>query len=334
MIPAPLSKVINVVSKVLAKDPVNDREEIIAAINGSLEMLYRHPATLELYFQVQNCATADYFNENCRNVQPTRFLGVVMPPQVKNVRELMTDGWAYQITERRVEGMCAPTFIPRRGTQERPQAEHLRPRLLERDILCGSRMVTFHSNSPEDCGKVIGLTYYDLNNNEQRVDVVLGNSPVGPDTSVGEITEIVFPERNGWITVNTAEGQILGRYHPSILIPIHEWFRLDAGCPRMNVTYRAVREPLPLVFDTDMVPFSDTYLWKLAVTAFQNATSMELNAGQANSLNRIMAQLSAASQADLANTNSNFNALLLSNTGRAALSTGMMFSRRTRGMRP
>ena len=327
MTPAPLSKVIRVVAKATSKDPVTDREQLVDLINGTLELLYRTESLVWLYFKDDGCVITENFTENCRNGPCTNFTGVVMPPQVHNVRELNTDGWQYEITQKRVNSGDY------RQSQNCPRkAEELPPRLLAHDIpSCGdSRVVTFRSDRQEDCGKLIGVRYYDLNNREQRVDMVLGPNRVATESSVGEFVEIVFPERCGWITVETDNGVELGRYHPSILTPVHQWFRLQATCTGIKTHYYGLKEPMPLVFDTDLVPFSDVPLWRLALKAFEHVDSMELTGAQQQGLARVYASLAAVTAADQRNDNMNFNTLLFPESGKAMLSTGRAMSQGSR----
>ena len=329
MTPAPLSKVLRIVSKVTGE---TDRSRLLDHINGTLEMLYRTEALMWLYFKEDGCRIMRVFTENCRNERtgPTRFLGVVLPSGVKNIRELNTDGWQFEITEERVDAHCWPSFSsPTPGRGCHPKAEHLPPRLLENDIPAtdDSRVVTFRSTSKTDCGKCVGVRYVDLNNQEQREDIELGIGPVTTSVSVGEFLEIVFPERDGEIVVETADGAPLGKYHPSIMSPDHEWYRLSAGCDGMKVQFRGLKEPTPLVFDTDRVPFSDIPLWRLASKAYENIDTMELTATQNNGLARIYAQLAAVSAADIQSSSMNFNTRLFPETSKSALSTARMFSR-------
>ena len=325
MSPAPLSKVIRIVAKASGKDPVEARSDIVDTINGVLEMLYRTEATRIQYFKADGCVYAAHFQENCRNncATGTGFKGVVMPSGVINIRELRADEWAYQITEERVATGCG-RFDP---SLCNPRAEHLPPRLLERDIPgCGdNRVVTFRSSSQDDCGKLVGVSYLDMNGSVQREDILLGITPMGTSVSVAEFMDISFPERCGWLTAETAEGAPLGRYHPSILSPRHEWFRLEHSCAG-RIQWRGMMEPHPLVFDTDVVPFSDTYLWSIALKAYEFRDTLDLTPAQAQGLNRMFAALAAVTAADLASENTNFNTRVIAGSARSAMSAARLMS--------
>lgn len=327
MTPAPLSVVIKQVAELTHYNPVRNRESILKVINGIISMMFRTPALRYDYFKVEDCAVACKFDEGCITNRCSGFVGVVMPALVQNIREIRINDTMFEITESRVMGPCHE----RLGRDCRPKAEHLTPRLLEYDIPCTSqRQVSFRSDSDQDCGKAIGIRYVDMNGREERHDLVLSTAPVLTPTSVWKFLDIAFPERCGWITVETADGDSLGRYHPSIFTPRHEWFRLQRGCVGDNVSYRGLREPYPLLFDTDLVPFADPVIWRLAMPAFQNLDSMELTAGQSQALNRIYAQLSAVTTEDSAGKNLNFNKILLPESGRAMLATGRVMSRTPR----
>jgi hypothetical protein len=327
MTPAPLSVVIEKVAEISKYHPVRNRDSVVKIINGVISMLFRTPALRYDYFKVDDCTVVCRFDEACLTNRCPSFLGVVMPPLVQNIREIRINDTKFEITKSRVAGPC----YERIGRNCRPKAEHLTPRILERDIPCTSNgQVSFRSDSDQDCGKIIGLRYVDKNGREERTDLVLSTAPVLTPTSVHKFLEITFPRRCGWMTVETADGDSLGRYHPSIYSPKHEWFRLQAGCIGTAVNYLGLREPYPLVFDTDMVPFSDDTLWTLAYPAYQNLGNMELTAGQVNALSRIYSQLNAVTTEDSAGKNLNFNKILLPESGRTMLSTGRLMSRTPR----
>jgi hypothetical protein len=323
MIPGQVSKVLSVVSNITGSP---DRQENLRKINEVLQLLYRDPNLMWLYFKAEGCAPVRHFVEPCRNCNllffnPTNFYGVVIPAGIHNITELRRDGYDIEITEERVNARCwwDPAFI---------RAEHLPPRLLERDP-CGSRQVFFQScgdNCAEDCGKLVGVEYLDLNGNHQREDIELSTSPAGTSVSVGRFISITFPERQGVMKVLSSEGTELGRYHPSILVPLHEWYRFNQACPGTLISYRGLREPVDLVFDTDMVPFSDSTLWRLGLRATQFMDSMELTPGQSNGLARIYAQLATVGVSDSDADKKNFNTLLFPVTSKNALTTARVFS--------
>lgn len=320
MIPGPVSKVLSVIRRITGKQ---DDTENLMTLNGVLEFLYRDENMMWLYFKVDGCRPLLTFREPCRNscIGPSKiFNGIVIPAGIKNIRELRHDGGKIDITEARVDPAC---YYNRRSYQH-PRAEHLPPRFLERDP--DGSLIFFQSDCDEDCGLPVGAEYIDLTNNEQREDVVLGSAPSGTSLSVGQFTSLSFPERRGTITVTNVDGCVIGKYHPSILTPVHEWFRLDWGCPGQRISYRGLREPLGLVYPTDMVPFSDQPLWRLALKAYEMLDATELTSGQTNGLARIMAQLSSVGVADAAASKRNLNVVLQPDSSMSALGTGRRFS--------
>ena len=318
MTPAPLSKVIQVVARATSFHPERNRAQIVERINGVMGMLYRIPAFRVNNCKVDDCALTRTFTEHCVGCAPRSFTGVVMPSGVHNITELRCNDVMFDLTPSRVPGGCGG------GRHCPPRAERLTPRLLEADIPCGdSRVVTFLSTEiAADCDKPVGARYADMNGREAREDVVLGTSPSGTSTSVLAFLDISFPERRGWIEVGTQNGALLGRYHPSIYSPVHEWFRLEGvGCG-VKIGYRGTREPMPVVFDSDMVPFSDDAHWRLAIKAYDNLDVMELEPNQINGLNRILQSLAAVNAEDLAAKNLNFTSTLMPETAKRMFSTG------------
>lgn len=322
MIPGQVCKVLKVVEEITGS---SDERENLKKINEVLQLLYRDANLMWLYFKAEGCAPVRYFVEPCRNCNiyffnPTNFYGVVIPAGVNNITELRRDGFPIEITEERVDAKCwwDPSFM---------RAEHLPPRLLEQDP-CGSRQVFFQScggDCQSDIGKTVGVEYIDLQGGHQREDVELSTGPAGTSLSVGRFISITFPERQGVMKVTSSEGDVLGLYHPSILIPIHEWYRFNQACPGL-ISYRGLREPVDLVFPTDMVPFSDKPLWRLGIRASQFLDAMELTPGQSNGLARIYAQLAAVGVSDSDAHKKNFTTLLFPVTSKNALTTARVFS--------
>jgi hypothetical protein len=322
MIPGPVSKVLKTIRRITGS---TDDVENLATLNGVLEFLYRDENLMWLYFKETGCVSVRTFKEPCRNCRgPSKFFqSVVIPAGVKNIRELTRDGQQIRITERRVD----PTCYDERRVGRLLEAEHLPPRLLEKDP--DGSIVYFQSDEQSDCGAMVGVEYVDLNNNTQREDVVLGTGASGTSLSVGQFISITLPERSGHITVTNVEGAALGKYHPSLMEPKHEWYRLEWGCPGELIGYRGLREPTGLTYPTDMVPFSDQTLWRLALKAYEFLDAMELTPGQSNGLARIFSQLAAVGVADAKSADQNFNITLLPDTSRAALGTGRRFSGQT-----
>jgi hypothetical protein len=332
MNPGPLSKVLRVVRKITQE---TDRSRLVDLVNETLEMMYRDPNIMWNYFQTDGCTIIRPFVEPCRNSRSGAqgFKAVVMPCGVKNVRELRVDGTPYKITEERVDPVCFPNgrmWTNRAHNQCDPQAEHLPVRLLEADIpACGdSGTVMFQSDCSEDCGLLVGTRYLDNNLTEQREDIELGPNRTGTSVSVNQFLEITFPERMGYLAVSTDNGFPLGKYHPSTLLPVHEWFRLAVGCVGQKVTYRGLKELTPVVFDTDPVPFTDTYLWELALKAREHSVSMELTRAQDAGLTRIFAQLARAGESDLSSHNDNNNQVVVSRSAKTMLSTSRVLQPR------
>jgi hypothetical protein len=151
--------------------------------------------------------------------------------------------------------------------------------------------------------------------------------------SVQEFLEITFPERSGFITVETAQGFFLGKYHPDILIPRHEFFRLQVGCSGRKATYRGLHDFREVRFDTDMVPFSDSYRWKQVLKAYEMSDASELSAGQERALARVWQQLAATGVADMSSDNNNFNPVVISSSAKSMLSVSKHLTRKSYGWR-
>jgi hypothetical protein len=313
-----------------------DREWLVTRANSVLQLMWRTPSTLQLHFRERGCSVARMFTESCLtcSTAPRQFAGVVLPPNVMNVTELMADYCPFEITNEPVPPQCLPwgSWVNHGAGQPlNPRAEIMPARLLEAQIpLCNdSRRVTFQSDSPLDCGKPVGTEYTELTGRPMREDVILAIHPVATSMSVAEFSSITFPDRCGWITVATEDGAILGRYHPSVYVPRHEWFRLEVMVPGWRVQWRGVKEPIPLVFDSDTVPFADEPMWRLALQADKYLDQMDLTDSQSQHLSRIYATLGRMTDADMDAAKKNFNIRMMPMGSHAALSTARAFTRPT-----
>jgi len=333
MTPAPFSKVLAMVAAIKGKALPADRQELADLVNGARQLLWRNEAFRLSYFKERGCAQTNGFGDYCRNCSwtPRNFVGMVLPPNVMNPTELTADFCSFNITTEQVIQRCWPWYqwrTMRPNGDERPRAERLPPRLLERDIpACGdSRRVFFRSDSACDCGSLVGVRYTDLTGREMREDLVLSTAPVGTSLSVSEFLEITLPERQGWITVDTEDGQFLGRYHPSVYVPLHEWYKLEIWCPGIRIQWRAQKEPVPLVFDTDMVEFSDRPMWELAVQVLEMQSLSTLSPNEQQNLARIYEALGQVSNADMDAKKKSFNIAVTSGMSVAVSATARAFA--------
>lgn len=332
MTPAPLSMVLEEVARLMNKALPRDRAEVLSKINGARQLLWRNEAFRLSYFKARGCARAEHFQRYCRNCSPlpSGSVGVVLPPHVMNPTELMADFVSFNITSGQIIPVCWPwsQWRSMRG-DERPRAERMPPRLLERDIpsVCGdSRRVSFRSDADCDCGRPVGVRYTDLNGREKREDLILSTTPVLTSVSVGEFLEITFPQRSGWIVVETEDGHPLGRYHPSIYVPQHEWFQLEILCPNVNIQWRAQKEPTRLVFDTDMVEFSDGPMWELALKVLEYQPRTNLTSTEQSNMARIYEALGRVSDADMDAKKKNFVTAAVPASSQASLATARAFA--------
>lgn len=324
--------VLEEVARLMGKALPRDRAEVLSKINGARQLLWRNEAFRLSYFKQRGCSRADVFQRYCRNCSPlpTGSIGIVLPPHVMNPTELMADFCSFNITSGQIIPQCWPwgQWRSMRG-DERPRAERMPPRLLERDIppVCGdSRRVTFRTDADCDCGKLIGVRYTDLNGREVREDITLSTVPSGTSVSVAEFLEITFPQRSGWIAVETEDGTPLGRYHPSVYVPLHEWFQLEIWCPSVNIQWRAQKEPTRLVFDTDMVEFSDVPMWELALKVLEYQARTNLTSTEQSNMARIYEALGRVSDADMDAKKKNFVTAVVPSASMASMATARAFA--------
>lgn len=323
MSPSQLSSVLRIVADLKGKDAVADRPYLVDLINEIRSMLHQDELTRRKFFTVSDaCTLGRTFRNPCRNqCAGTLFTGLVFAPQVVALTEIRTDSCDVRLTEKQVDPCDGDPCL---------SAEIMPDRWLEFDVpLEGGNRVIFRNDDDKDNGALVGVTYYDQNGTEQREDIEVTTLGAMTRYSVTEFTHIAFPERCGWIKVETEDGSPLGRYHPSILVPRHKWVRLNRNMTGCKFTFRGIIDPMPLRFDTDLCEWGDKPTWKLAVRAQEFLDQVSLTPDQERGMNRIMAQLRAFSESQSL-VDRNVSGRLTPSISRSSLSTGRLFGRHHR----
>lgn len=324
-----LAPVLSLVAEIDGDDPVRDRKMLLRRINSTRQLLWKMEAFREGACVENGCSVVELFREPCRNCscRPVYYTGIVFPPLVTNIREIMKDGREVQIQYARIHpqgcGGCWDCLI----------AEELPTRLLERDIPWDSnKRVVFRGSDPLDNGLTVGVRYMDYNGHEQREDLELHEAGVVTSVSVMHFLEITFPDRCGWIEVTTEEGDKLGRYHPSINSPTHQHFRVNGTQCGDNLHWKALRERYNLVFDTDEVEFSDDPTWTVALALQKMVAQVDMTPSQRAGQADLTSKLSGFFTSDLSAQNKSFHGRVMPRTRMGAMGTAMLFGRPTYGV--
>src|SRR6187431_464447 len=319
-----VSRVLKMVATLKGGRLPQDRQRLLGQINSVRQMLWNNEAFREGACRNDGCAIVECFREACRNCscKPIIYTGIVLPPGVTNITELLRDGQEVEIQYGRLDpdGCCNKCY-------NCLTAELLPQRLLERDTPWDSNgRIVFHCDDPADTGLPVGVRYVDFAGREHRQDLELSESGVVTEVSVLQFLEITFPERCGWIRVRTEEGHPLGRYHPSIFVPKHTHFRIIGSNPGEAFMWKGLQEPYDLVFDSDPVEFSDLPKWKICLALEELLSQVEMTSGQRSGEANLTAKLAAFFASDLSAQNKTFSGRLMPRSRAAMFGAGMLFS--------
>ena len=329
---AQVSKILQMVAEKDSLQLPRDRKKALRRVNAVREMLWHNEAFREGASRTDGCSLVEMFRENCRNCscKPVYYTGIVLPPLVENLTEMLKDGQPVEIQFGRIDPQGCNT-----GCGSCLIAEELPKRLLERDIpfdLKTSTRVVFRIESPEDTGCLAGIRYVDFQGNEQREDLELHPDGVVTQYSVLQFLEITLPTRCGWISVMTEDGYKLGRYHPSISDPSHSHYRVNGTRPGDAMMWKGMQEPYHLVFDSDPVEFSDGIKWRLALALEEMISKTTMTAEERNGEANLTDKLRGFFASDLSAKIKTYNGKMQPRLSRSSLGTAALMSR-SRGFR-
>lgn len=262
--PHPLKAAVADVARIKNWHPERDRARIVAEINDARYTLWHTESFRRANFHVEGCETVEWFREKCLNCVCPNFPGITLPAGVVDVFGLrwndLTIEWQM---DRLLTNACTYPIRAEKQT-----------RFFERDY-AGHRIV-FWTDDAKDEGKRIGVHYYDVLGAEHREDLCLSINGVSTPVPVMQFEDVIFPEREGRITVKTEpvtcastgviEQRYLGQYHPSITRPEHTHFKipqLACGlCCGNKVQWKGFQEIQNVRFDTDAVEFRGIDIWR------------------------------------------------------------------------
>lgn len=257
MQPTTLARARRILAEHTGKSLVGDRRWLDNQINTIRRVEWKNEAARFLKFKADGCVCAECYEDICSPCGRS-FVGITLPQNVVGLHYLEAKGKRIDMTNERLgsNGCCSPCGCLR--------AETLIARApLEHDLPAGYKgVIVFKGMDASDKGKRIGVEYVMRGTGEvRREDIALELSGKETKYSPLRFNMITFPERCGWIDVQTADGFSLGSYHPSITAPAHYRVRLSGVSKGDVVKWEGFKEPHDVMFDSDRVEWDDPLDW-------------------------------------------------------------------------
>jgi hypothetical protein len=258
MQPTTLARAIEIAEKVF---PGSMRETLVSKINEVREYLWKDQASRELYFQDGGCECVVCITDPCGGgaCGINSFPAVLLPAGITSIRYLEVNGRQVKISSERIPntgcgGSCSPCT----------EGEILNVKsFLKHPIPNGYRgKLLFRTSDGNDKGKRVGVHYIRHNGQLVREDVLLTLDGAPTSHSPAHIKSITLPERCGVIDVLTEDFFSLGSYPAGIDVPQHTVIRLIGAGYGSVVRWEALREPVPVRYDSDLVEISGELDWK------------------------------------------------------------------------
>jgi hypothetical protein len=245
--------------------PGESREKLLRRINMVRQVMWLSPDKREMVFRdegqerVQN--NYDFANYGYRSC----FTSITLPATVRVAEFIEINGRRIPIDS--AEPRNTPAGIYMSG-KHRPTASLKAVSVpLQNDIPRYNRgPVVIQAVNASDNGKRAGIEYVTADGGIVREDILISAS--GPETTQVpvQVLKLTLPQRDGFIKVLTADGFELGHYHPSIIAPKHIRVHINGACCNQIVHWIGLREPIDVIFDSDVVEMSSEFSWQTAFT--------------------------------------------------------------------
>lgn len=257
MQPTTLERARRILAEHTGKSMVGDRRWLDNQVNAIRRAEWKNEASRFLKFKDDGCVCAECYEDICSPCGRS-FVGITLPQNVVGLHYLEARGRRIDMTSVRLgsTGCCSPC-----GCLKAEILINKAPLL--RQIPPGYKgVIVFKGKDANDKGKRIGVEYVVRGSSSiRREDVTLSLSGTETAYSPSRFTMITFPERCGWIDVQTQEGYSLGSYHPSITAPSHLRVRISGISKGDHVNWEGFREPHDVIFDSDRVEWDDPLDW-------------------------------------------------------------------------
>ena len=241
--------------------PGATRDELVRNINQVREYLWKDRASRELYFQDGGCECVVCMTDPCGGgaCGGRRFPAILLPAGITSLRYLELNGREIEFTSERIPNMgCCNTCT----TCLEGELLNVKS-FLKHPIPNGYRgKLLFRASDGSDKGKRVGVNYVRHNGQLIREDVELTLEGALTSHSPAHIRSITFPDRCGVIDVLTEDFFMLGSYGAGIDVPQHTVVRLMGAGFGSVVRWEALREPVAVKYDSDLVEISGELDWK------------------------------------------------------------------------
>lgn len=237
------------------------RDELVRNINEVREYLWKDRASRELYFQDGGCECVVCMTDPCGggSCGARKFPAILLPAGITSLRYLEVNGRQVEITSERIpnSGCCntCTTCLEGELLNVKSFLKHPIPNGYKGKLL-------FRASDGNDKGKRVGIHYIRHNGEVIREDVLLSLEGTPTSHSPANIRAITFPERCGVIDIVTEDFFSLGSYAAGIDVPQHTVVRLLGAGYGSVVRWEALREPVPVKYDSDLVEISGELDWK------------------------------------------------------------------------
>jgi hypothetical protein len=264
-----VEKILPVAAAFYGKQVRVDRAFLLQKINEVRTVWWKSEAMREVYFKRVDCSCVREHRSDCNPGCKGDFKAITLPHGVSTVQNVTWNGRRVPVSpvvENRDPWRYAggPDII---WDGRQAIAERLTQKFcLEQDIPRNYQgVVVIRNLDGGDNGKKVGVRYISPNGDIVREDVQLNISGYETTQTPLKFLEITLPVRCGFVEFLTADGYLLGAYHPSINAPSHVRIRVDgcfSCCSGQVVEWEGIQEPYDVMFDTDRVEMDAVVDWR------------------------------------------------------------------------
>lgn len=294
MQPTSLAQVLQIAAKRYGKSVATDRPFLVSKINQVRSAMFKNEAQRENLFRINGCECLQTFTDACGPGCNETFQGITLPVGVEAVTHLEIGNFRIDVTARAMAngGRC--------GCQKLMAEIEPVDAVLKSPVPIGYLShIIFQVTSAQDNGLKAGVEYIDLSGQIIREDIVMNTGVVETSHPVRQFTAVTLPDRTGNVRIMTRDAYVLGDYPACIIAPKHRLIHIAGLRRAATVKWWGLKRPLPVIYDTDLVEWSDEVDWLNAFMWLELHFTEGKSAAQSGTYNAASAYVAAGSDAEL-----------------------------------
>lgn len=247
-----------------------NRSELVTMANRVRKHFYLLYEKVQMFMDFEQCVCVQEFVEDCRSCEK-KFYGITLPAGVQQIEGLVVSGTPVSL-QNHWRGYQSGIIARKCKTESYDLGSGY---CTERDFGGCPFPIKLMAKDPQDCGKKVRVSYFDINGTEASEEITLGveyHATEGAAIGFQRPGGVILPaDLKGGVVIALCNEQstILSEYLPWENIPNYHRIRINGVCARDAVLIRGSRKYHDLWFDTDVVETDNELAIEQAALGFK-----------------------------------------------------------------